>query len=457
MSVEPTTVTLDRTWLARRLGKVEARDLADVMGRLIRSGSVPHGARLPTVRALAEALEMSAGSVASAWSQLRSEGLVSTHRRGGTVVLEAAMATAATTWAGNWVSVDLAQGLADPALQPPLEEALLRGLNTPNLHSPYREPITDALRDAVMPTWPFVPEALTAAGGGSEGTLLAIEAVAPPGSTVAIEEPTSPRILDVLESIGLTVVPVACDEEGPRADALEQALRRKPVAFIYQPRAQVPLGHAVSPGRLLEISDVLSAKGPCKPWVVEDDNTGPIAGTEVPSLGAHLPDRVIHVRAYCKTFGVELRTSVIGGARPLIERISQLRSRGFGLNSRILQDAVAWLITDPQTQLSVANARRRYASRRKLLAEALGERGHPVEDRDGLMLWLPVPNENSALVNLANYGLSVGSGKRCFVTPPAGGYLRVATSRLPDNRSAIDQLADFITRAVQGKRREEFD
>ncbi|QRP43380.1 hypothetical protein [Amycolatopsis sp. FDAARGOS 1241] len=61
----------------------------------------------------------------------------------------------------------------------------------------------------------------------------------------------------------------------------------------------------------------------------------------------------------------------------------------------------------------------RYAERRTALAEALGDDGVAADARDGLTLWIPVPDETRTLVTLAAHGVSAGAGTRCFTTRPA--------------------------------------
>lgn len=51
-----------------------------------RSGELPTGLRLPTVRALAEELGLAAGTVARAYRELEADGVVETHGRRGTLI-----------------------------------------------------------------------------------------------------------------------------------------------------------------------------------------------------------------------------------------------------------------------------------------------------------------------------------------------------------------------------------
>ncbi|SOB84538.1 GntR family transcriptional regulator [Streptomyces sp. 1331.2] len=54
-----------------------------------RSGELPAGLRLPTVRALAEELGLAAGTVARAYRELEADGVVETHGRRGTLIAAA--------------------------------------------------------------------------------------------------------------------------------------------------------------------------------------------------------------------------------------------------------------------------------------------------------------------------------------------------------------------------------
>jgi DNA-binding transcriptional MocR family regulator len=443
-------------WLAGRIGERTARGIALGVAALIRDGEVPPGTRLPTVRDLAAELSVSPATVAEAWAALRAEQLIDTGRRRGTIALAPAPGTRRGNGFQGWATIDLEQGIPDPALLPPLEDAVAAGVRTERLNSYEKDFITPRLLAAVAPTWPFTPEAWTVVAGGYEGSLLGCQAAARPGDVVALEEPTAPRLLETLRKSRIRIVPVRCDDEGPRPDALAEALGHRPVAFIYQPRAQVPYGHSVSADRVAQLADVLQAYGP-DTSVVEDDNLGPLATAPLASIGAHLPERVLLVRSYCKAYGLELRSCVVAGAAPLVARVRQLRSFGMVWASRILQDAQAFLINDSATGVLLRQARQRYAQRGVALAGALRPHGINARARDGLVLWVPVPDETRALIMLAGNGVSVAPGSRCFLEPPAEHHLRIATSQLPDDPERVADLAALVAAATSGQPREEFD
>ncbi|WP_395296491.1 GntR family transcriptional regulator [Kitasatospora hibisci] len=84
-----------------------------------RSGELPTGLRLPTVRALAEQLGVAAGTVARAYRELEADGVVETHGRGGTLI-------AATGDTGHRLAAAAAAEYAERArrLGVPLADAL---------------------------------------------------------------------------------------------------------------------------------------------------------------------------------------------------------------------------------------------------------------------------------------------------------------------------------------------
>lgn len=215
---------MDRTGLAARIPDPSARGIATAMTDLIRSGELAPGATLPTVRGLAAELGVSPGTVAEAWAALRRHRMITTLGRRGSVVSGPPTVPHPARFErvgdlGSHLTLDLAVAAPDPALLPPLEDALLTGARNPRLNDYSRSAITPALLDAVRDTWPFEPGAWTAVGGGYEGVQLLCQSLIVPGDRVAVEDPTAARLLDILEALDAQIVPVACDAEGPLPDS----------------------------------------------------------------------------------------------------------------------------------------------------------------------------------------------------------------------------------------------
>ncbi len=452
MAADPAIV--DPSWLLTRVAD-RGSELADAVADLVHSGELPPGSRLPTVRALAKAGDLSVGSILHAWGKLQEQGIVQTRRRGGTVVLPPEDSVP-ERGLREWRGVDLAQNAPDLALQPSLADALVSSLGAETLNVFGREIMTERLRTAALSTWPFEPQAWATAGGGTEALLLAIEAAAPAGATIAVDEPLGPGVLDTIRDLGLNAIGVRADHCGPRADDLDNAFRAGATGFVFQPGAPFGVDHIVTDDRVAELARVLE-RHPAV-WIIEDDSIGPLEPEPLPSLGADFPDRVVRIRSYCKAYGIDVRTSVLGGSRHLIDAAMKKRSHGVGSNSRILQNALAFLIESADADRVVARARERYAARRALLLDALRERG--IEAHAGprsLVVWVSVDDETAGLVALARQGISVGSGSRSFVCARERHMLRISATQLPDDAESIRRLADLVAVAMTESSREFFD
>ncbi|MCC2033719.1 aminotransferase class I/II-fold pyridoxal phosphate-dependent enzyme [Microbacterium allomyrinae] len=469
--VDASDRTASASWLLQRIPGRSAREIGEGIVALVTAGDLAVGTRLPTIRELARAADLSPGTVLAVWNQLRAAGLIETHRRGGTIVVDDGLGDgsesdrttgARATGRGaaaprTWATVDLHQCAPDISLQPGLRNALLESLADESLNVFGREYMTDPLRRAVAPTWPFAAEAWATAGGGTEALLLAVAAAAEPGSLVAVHEPASPGLLDTLRVLSLTPIGVASDDDGPTSASLRAAVDAGATAFVVQPGGEFALHGRTTPERAAELADVI-ADSPRRVWVVEDDAIGPLAAVESPSLGVALPGQVIRVRSYCKAYGIDVRTSVLGGSRDLVERTIALRSHGVGSNSRILQNALAHLVGSAAAAASVAEARDVYATRRESLRAALESRGLTVETGPrSLVLWVDVDDETDALVSLAAKGISVAPGSRVFIAAPERSVIRISPLQLPDDADAIAELADQVAKAARGGTREFFD
>ncbi|MCU1550750.1 MAG: GntR family transcriptional regulator [Glaciihabitans sp.] len=452
---------VDADWLVARISGRGATDVRDGVAQLIDSGELSVGSQLPTIRELARVAGVSVGTIADAWVGLRELGLIETRRRGGTLVAARAASVDERPRSDaafpGWSRIDLVQTNADVTLQPELGAALLSSLDARDLNASGRDYMTDRLRAVVEPGWPFEAEAWTTAGGGTEALLLATAAAAPPGSIVAIDEPVVPGYLETLKDLGVTPIGLSSDESGPTVESLRDALARGAVAFVFQPGGPFALDRSVSEERVRELAAAIR-EHPTPVWVIEDDSIGPLAVQTPPSMGAVIPEQVLRVRSFCKAYGIDIRTSVLGGSRELVNRSIAERSHGVGSNSRILQNALAHLIDSPAAKVNVDNARMRYATRRSILLEELDRVGLSAQSGpESLVVWIEVENETDVLVALASRGISVGSGRKTFVSRPERGLLRISVTQLPDDRALIAELARIVAGAVQGSLREYFD
>jgi DNA-binding transcriptional MocR family regulator len=433
----------DADWFAERLADRTIRGIALETGALIRAGALPVGTKLPPIRDLAFALGVSPATISEAWSELRRQKIISGRGRNGTWIsgdrfVAKPHRLGSSGHYGEGI-LNLTAAVPDIRLLPPLVDAMAYGASAENLNSYERNRILPELEAEVRKLWPYEPEAFLATNGGYNAVYTLVHALLPQGSSVAIEDPTGMRLLDILEDRGVQIVPVQCDSEGPLPSALEVAMKSKPAAFIFQPRLHSVTGQRLSHTRLAALANVVRDTDTL---IIEDDGIGDISDAPRHSLGARFPNRVIHILSFSKTHGPDLRLAVLSSSRAIVDQIQSYRSFSSGWTSRVLQGATAWLLRNPATQASIAHARMVYQDRRSKLVTALRARGVNAMHGDGLCAWIPVTSEPFAMVTLAAHGIAVHPGAK-FSNVPTN-HLRVATATLSDR---YEEVADAIALA----------
>jgi DNA-binding transcriptional MocR family regulator len=398
------------------------------------------------VRELATALEVSPATVAAAYRTLRQRGLVTAQGRRGTVVAGAPPLRIRGARPLPPHARDLASGNPDPALLPTLRPF------APS-HKLYGGPAKlDALVELAEVDFGAdgIDGELAVVGGALDGIERVLQAELRPGDRVVLEDPTWPRIADLVHALGLQAEPARVGRRGLVPSDLERAIGRGALALIVTPRGQNPTGAAVDEERGRELGEVL-ARHP-EVLVVEDDYVAAVAGAPYVSLHDASPRWVV-IRSLSKVIGPDLRIALVAGDERTIARVEGRQLLGPGWVSHLLQRAAAELWSAPSTRRLLASAGRVYAERRQALVDALAERGIEASGDSGLGVWVHVDEEAATVQQLLDRGWAVSAGERFrFRTPPG---IRVTTAALEpaDARelaAAIDEVVRDSTATYAG-------
>lgn len=407
----------------------------------VRTGALPPGTALPTVRALAAECGVSPTTVAAAYAALRARGLLSTSGRRGTRISARPPLTLPAAQAAPGKLRDLASGNPDPELLPRLG-LVLRKL--PDRQRVYGEPLqlpelmVQARRQFVADRVPA--EHLTVVSGAMDGVERVLLAHLRPGDRVAVEDPGYPAVLDLVAALGLQAEPMPLDEHGVTAEGLARALRAGVQACVLTPRAQNPTGAAWDARRVRELSAVL-ARHP-RTLVVEDDHAGAVAGAPALTLGSR--ERWALVRSVAKSLGPDLRVALVAGDASTIARVEGRQALGCGWVSHLLQRSVATLLADAGVGRQLERAARTYAERRQALIAALGRRGIAAQGASGLNVWIPVREEAMPLQALAAAGWALKAGERYRLKSPPALRVTVAALRVPEAEKLAAELAKVL-------------
>lgn len=414
--------------LANAIPDRSARGIASALGRMITTGELAVGTRLPTVRQLSRRLGVSPTTVGEAWKALTEIGAIETLGRNGSFVRQPTgpggprryRRIAAAGSNSNQSFLDLSTGTPDSALLPDLGQVLARVSGRTLTNSYLDQPVLPALEEALRRRWPFEPEEITVVDGAMDALDRLARLVLRLGDRVIVEHPTFPPLLDLLEQIGVEVLGVDVDAEGLDVAGFRSALEQRPAALFLQPRAQNPTGVTMSQRRAGELAACITESASLSQTdatfvIIEDDHSGDIASGSLHSLGTFLPAQTVHIRSFSKSHGPDLRLAAVGGAGQVITGVANRRLLGPGWSSRILQAVLVELLDDQFTIETLERARDEYSLRRRRVESILHERGVTTTGSDGINLWVAVDDERNASMTLAARGIGAAPGEPFMV------------------------------------------
>jgi len=443
----------DATVVARIADEVSqrsARGIASAVGRLISSGVLSPGDRLPTVRVVADSLGTSPTTISQAWRSLVQVGLIQTRGRSGSFVSGQARTASAAVLRRQSMSfvrykLDLSTSLPDPELLPDISAALPAAGNRLSLRSYLDEPVVPELRDLLASSWPYPAPDLTVVNGALDAIDRTFDTLLSWGGRVAVADPCFHSILDLIETHGANPIGVTIDDHGLVPESLRAALDLEPTLLILQPRAQNQAGASMTAERAATLAGVL--EGHPDVTILEDDHSADIAMAPARSLGNWFAERTIHIKSFSKSHGPDLRIGAVSGPSSFISDLVNRRRLGPGWTSRLLQNLLVGFLTDPEVTAAVAAAREIYGERRRAISAELDRFGVEHMGSDGLNLWITVKSEREAMLALAAQGIGVAPGSSFNIGATSQDHIRVTTGLV---RGDFDVIGRLLAAAALG-------
>ncbi|TWB43476.1 aminotransferase-like domain-containing protein [Nitrospirillum pindoramense] len=442
----------DELWLPRLSGRGGPVYLAiaDAMAADIGAGRLVPGERLPTQRALAEALGIDLTTVTRAYAEARHRGLLAGVVGRGTFISDRAAADMAP----------LAQGDIDMSMNvPPQPLALLRShlaqgmerlARAPDLgrRLGYRAAGGGAQERTAGAAWlrrrytaggvaagasPHADRVLVAPG--AQAALHALLSLLAQRADVVLAETLSyPGFTAIAARLGLRVVAVDCDGEGLLPDAVAAACRGTGARLLYcTPTHHNPTTATMSADRRRALAAVIQAQGLT---VIEDDAYGALAADPGTPLAALAPDQVWHVSTLSKCLTPALRTAYVAAPDAIqAERFEAVLRTQMQMSSPLAGGLAAdWVLNG--TAAALADAVRTEAAARQRLAAELLPPGSYQAQPDSLHLWLTLPPDwtpHAFVQRAARTGLTLVAGDAFLSSDtPVPKAVRLALGAAPD-------------------------
>ena len=363
-----------------------SRELYAALRRLIETGALAAGAKLPTTRDLARRFGLSRSAAVACFEMLICEGFAVAKVGAGTFVaanVPHLPVTLKRERAGDIdVSTSLPCGLgvavSDPRTLSLFRIRLSRHLARPGPeHFRYGDPRGGLeLRTAIaayLRTARGVrcdPSQIVLTSGTQQGLDLLARAAIRPEDALWIENPCYPMAHAVLAGTGARVVGVPVDAEGLDPDLGEQLCPGARAAYV-TPSHQYPLGVTMTMRRRLALLDWAARNDA---WIFEDDYDSEFryAGPPLTSLqGMDGSGRVAYLGTFSKILFPGLRIGYVVVPEPLLDAVMAVRARSDRFPSTLAEGALTDLLNEGHFAAHLRRVRRRVQAARDVLVAGL--------------------------------------------------------------------------------------
>lgn len=389
--------------------------MADLIADDVRTGRLVARDRLPTLRELAEDLQLNYTTVARGYSEARKRGLIDSHAGMGTYVRGSSPSLPLRGGSAAEMTMNLPPEPQDPALLAHMHDTAAGVMASADLYALLRyQDFGGTLHDReVAAHWlrrrvPTcrVEQVLVCPGIHSVLTAL-FSQLARPGELVCVEALTYPGVKAIAAQLGIQLHALPLDDDGPSAEAFEHVCKTlHPKALYCNPTLLNPTTATVSRSRREALADVaLRYAIP----IIEDDAYAMLPKEMPPAMATLAPGLTYYITGFAKCFGAGLRNAYVCSPG---ERQSQRLAgalRATTVMASPFTNALATFWVEDGTADAMLQAIRSECAARQAVAERhlapFGMRGHP----DAFHLWLPVA-EGWSPVELAAHLRSQGVG-----------------------------------------------
>jgi DNA-binding transcriptional MocR family regulator len=446
----------------------------------ISTGQLPPGTRLPPIREISKLLGVNRITAHSAYTELQADGWIESTVGRGTFVHAHARPLAALESVGEQAGADgvlrdiypmrqiptlrsLAYAEPDVGMAPVDEfwGALSIARRDADSMIMYDSPCGDSslrvqlvqvcLERGLM----TMPDDIIVTSGAMQAISLAVRTITSPGDYVLVEEPTYLGMVHMMKMHGLNPIPITWDDEGPRLDQIERALRTKQPRFFYTVATfNNPTGKNITPARreaLLRLAKRYSL------YIIEDDVYGMISaeGAPPPPLkAADSNELVIYISGASKVLMPGLRIGWMIAPRHLNRLILSHRRAADLYGPPFIQRALAVYIRNGQLKAHTRRMLPIYRERRDALLRSLAHHMPPGVDWTipcgGFSLWVTLPQPNMRMLYRAalEQGIAFTPGD-AFMIRSGDRHLRLCYScQCPDDIEDIVAILGRLIRRV---------
>ena len=299
--------------------------------------------------------------------------------------------------------------------------------------------------------------------GCQEALWIALQSVCKPGDAVAIESPSYPGVIKSMQLMGLKAVEIPTTPTGLHLDTLEEALRKHKIAACYvMPNCANPTGLVYSEETKQQLCE-LAARHDLP--IIEDSANGDLyyGASPLPALKRYdQSDRVLFCSSFSKTVAPAFRVGWIVPGR-FAKRAMELKY-AVSLGTPVLQQMVV------NRFISEGSFKRGLHTARRVLATTLGQMLRCVDEcfppgtlsqrpLGGMCAWIGLPagvDSDRLRVMALEKSISIASGRMFSPSGAYNNHIRLGwggvwTKRAEAGVRAVGAIAHDLSRGVQGR------
>jgi 2-aminoadipate transaminase len=292
--------------------------------------------------------------------------------------------------------------------------------------------------------------------GSQQGLDLAGKVLLDAGSRIAVESPTYLGALQAFAPYEPLFQAVACDDEGPRPEALAEAAGAR--ALYVLPNFQNPSGRCIGAARRAQI--LREAERIALP-LIEDNPYGDLWFDEPPPppLAAAGGDNVLYLGSFSKVLAPGLRLGYLVAPKALYPKLLQAKQAADlhtpGFNQRVVHEVVRTGFLHRH----VPTIRARYKLQRDAMRAALERHLRSLGCRwnvpsGGMFFWIELPDTLDAMALLpraVEAGVAFVPGAAFYCAAPRKNTLRLSFVTVAPDRieAGIGLLAGVLQQAVE--------
>jgi DNA-binding transcriptional MocR family regulator len=434
--------------------------IADAIEADVQSGKLVAMQKLPTLRSIADALDLNFTTVARGYAEAQRRGLLHARAGSGTYVSESTPREP-VRHAAPAAIIDMTMNMPPEPRDPELLRRLQQGMVEMAEHmDPFNwlryEPSGGTIEDREAGQhWlsGLIPDAsanrILLCPGVQSGLLAMFSMFARPGDNIACEAVTYPGIKGIASQLGIRLVGLPADDEGIDPEALGAMCASDPPKALYlNPTFNNPTTSVMSAERRAEVAEIVRRYNIP---IIEDDPYGCLPLQRPAALATLVPELTFYISGFAKCVGAGMRIGylLVPNVR-YAARLSAILGTMVVMTTPIMSRLATRWINDGTVKMATDAIRDESRYRQQLASRILTNASYASKP-EAFHLWLDAP-QSCTRIEFASYlrahgvGVVVSDSFTVTGTPPD--KVRVCLGG-PVSRKDCEHILELIEDAIE--------